>query len=65
MTRAAITAIAAVGDGALTEALTRVPEGVRSRATRAERVSQLALVAAGQALADAGRLVLDLSLIHI
>ena len=50
MTEIAITGAAAVVDDELAE----LPEAVRARAVRAERVTQLALAAAGRALADAG-----------
>src|SRR5207244_11772102 len=50
-------AVAITGVGAVTSwdvALASLPEGVRARATRAERVTQLVLLAAGRALVAAG-----------
>src|SRR5206468_8726268 len=50
-------AVAITGAGAVTSwdvALALLPEGVRARATRAERVTQLVLLAAGRALVAAG-----------
>src|SRR3989442_9968 len=50
-------AVAISGAGAVTSldvALASLPEGVRARATRAERVTQLVLLAAGRALGGAG-----------
>src|SRR3989442_14478378 len=50
-------AVAMSGAGAVTSlavALASLPEGVRARATRAERVTQLVLLAAGRALVAAG-----------
>ena len=55
MTEIAITGGAAVVDDELAE----LPEPVRARAVRAERVTQLALAAAGRALADAGLMVTE------
>jgi len=50
-------AVAITGAGAVTSwdvALASLPEGVRARATRTERVTQLVLLAAGRALVAAG-----------
>ena len=50
-------AVAITGAGAVTSrdvALAVLPEAVRARATRAERVTQLVLLAAGRALVAAG-----------
>ena len=55
MTEIAITGAAAVVDGELAQ----LPEAVRARAVRAERVTQLALAAAGRALTDAGLVTTD------
>ena len=54
MTPVAVTGAAAVLDGALAEALEALADAVRARAVRAERVTQLALAAAGGALTRAG-----------
>jgi 3-oxoacyl-[acyl-carrier-protein] synthase II len=59
MMRVAISATGAVVDGQLEAAVAHVAQAVRVRAARAERVSRLALAAAGRALADAGRLALE------
>ncbi len=56
MRRVAITATATIAGGALPDALDRLPAVVRQRAQRAERLSQLAVAAAGQALVAADRL---------
>jgi 3-oxoacyl-(acyl-carrier-protein) synthase len=45
--------------GALDDALAALPAAIRTRATRAERVTQLALVAAWRALADSGLALSD------
>ena len=50
----AVTGAAAVPDGVLAGALEALPDAIRARAGRAERVTQLALAAAGGALARAG-----------
>src|SRR5262249_58423255 len=55
MTEIAITGAAAVVD----DRLGALPETIRSRAARVERVTQLALAAAGHALAEAGLAVTD------
>jgi 3-oxoacyl-(acyl-carrier-protein) synthase len=55
----AITGAAAVGDGELAGRLDGLPETVRARALRAERVTQLALAATGGALVAAGCLAVD------
>ena len=55
MTAIAITGAAAVVHDELAE----LPEAVRARAVRAERVTQLALAAAGRALADAGLMMAE------
>jgi 3-oxoacyl-[acyl-carrier-protein] synthase II len=52
MSGVAITAAATVTGEALAAALDALPEPVRARALRAERVTQLALAAAGRALAE-------------
>src|SRR5207247_1206798 len=55
-------AVAITGAGAVTSrdvALAVLPEAVRARATRAERVTQLVLLAAGRALAAAGLAATD------
>src|SRR5207245_2532650 len=60
-------AVAISGAGAVTSldvALASLPEGVRARATRAERVTQLVLLAAGRALVAAGGEPLDDDLGH-
>jgi 3-oxoacyl-[acyl-carrier-protein] synthase II len=54
MTPVAVTGAAAVLEDGLAAALDALPEAVRVRAVRAEQVTQLALVAAGGALAQAG-----------
>src|SRR4030095_11652984 len=54
MTPVAVTGAAAVLEDGLAPALDALPEAVRVRAVRAEQVTQLALVAAGGALAQAG-----------
>ena len=59
MRQAVISATAVVVDGALATAVARLPDAVRARAARAERLSQLALAAAWRALSDAGRLQQD------
>lgn len=59
MSPVAITGAARVGDATLAGALEALPEAVRARAVRAERVTQLALAAAGGALAQAGHAALD------
>lgn len=55
MTEIAITGTAAVVDGRLGE----LPDAIRARAVRAERVTQLALAATGLALEEAGLAVTD------
>jgi beta-ketoacyl synthase-like protein len=59
MSEVAITGAAVVLDDALEERLDALPEAVRSRALRAERVIQLALAAGGGALAAAGLLAVE------
>lgn len=59
MTRVAITAAAATAGGALSAALEWLPEPVRQRAQRSERLSQLTLAVVGRALGDAGHACLD------
>jgi len=55
MNPVAMTGAATMLAGDLTEAFDDLPEVVRARALRAERVTQLALVAAGGALTQAGQ----------
>ncbi len=55
MTEIAITGAAAAVDGQLGE----LPDAIRARAVRAERVTQLALAATGRALEEAGLAVTD------
>jgi 3-oxoacyl-(acyl-carrier-protein) synthase len=59
MSEVAITGGATVLDGDLESRLDALPDVVRTRALRAERVTQLALAAAGDALSTAGLLVTD------
>lgn len=59
MSPVAVTGAAGVRGAALGEALAALPEPVRARAQRAERVTQLALAAAGAALAQASRAAVD------
>ena len=59
MSEVAITGGATVLDGDLESRLDALPEVVRMRGLRAERVTQLVLAAAGDALAAAGLLVTD------
>ena len=59
MSAVAITGAGAVLEDALEDRLDALPEAARSRALRAERVTQLALAASGAALADAGLLAVE------
>jgi 3-oxoacyl-[acyl-carrier-protein] synthase II len=59
MSAVAITGAAVALDGADEGLLDGLPEEVRARALRAERVTQLAIAAAGGALAEAGAVALD------
>jgi 3-oxoacyl-[acyl-carrier-protein] synthase II len=59
MSEVAITGGATVLDGDLESRLDVLPETVRTRALRAERVTQLALAAAGGALSAPGLLLVD------
>jgi 3-oxoacyl-(acyl-carrier-protein) synthase len=59
MTPVAMTGAAAMLGGGLAEALHGLPDAVRARALRAERVTQLALVAAGGALTQAGQAAVE------
>src|SRR4029453_14865848 len=59
MTRGAVTGAAAVPGSELDGALRVLPEAIRTRAVRAERVTQLALAASGLALERAGRAAPD------
>jgi len=59
MSEVAITGAGAVLEDVLEDRLDALPETVRSRALRAERVTQLALAASGGALAEAGLLAVE------
>jgi 3-oxoacyl-[acyl-carrier-protein] synthase II len=59
MSEVAITGAAAVLEDALEDRLDALPDAARSRALRAERVTQLALAASGGALAEAGLLAVE------